>query len=265
MNNIISKDGTTIAYDKTGSGPALILVDGALCYRESGPNGALAEQLADQFTVFTYDRRGRGDSGDTLPYAVEREIEDIGALIQAAGGEAFLYGISSGAALALEAANAGLPVKKLAMYEAPFIVDDSRKPVPQTYVEELQELLKKDRRSASIKVFMKKAVGLPSKIVFLMPLMPAWRKLKNVAHTLPYDGIIVEKELTGKPFPFDRWTSLSTPVLVLDGEKSDDWMHNSAKALARHLPGAQHQTLGKQTHMVKPEVLAPVLKDFFTT
>lgn len=132
MSNVISKDGTTIAYDKIGNGPPLILVDGALCYRESGPNGPLASELKEHFTVFTYD-----------PYSVEREIE---ALINEAGGEAFLYGISSGAALALEAANAKLPIKKLALYEAPFIVDDSRNPVPEDYLDELRELFKENRR-----------------------------------------------------------------------------------------------------------------------
>lgn len=145
MSNVISKDGTTIAYDKIGNGPPLILVDGALCYRESGPNGPLASELKEHFTVFTYDRRRRGESTNTPPYSVAREIEDIEALINEASGEAFLYGISSGAALALEAINAGLSVKKLALYEAPFIVDDSRDPVPEDYLDELRELPKPHR------------------------------------------------------------------------------------------------------------------------
>lgn len=263
MSNVVSKDGTTIAYNKTGNGPPVILVDGALCYRESGPNEPLAGELKEYFTVFTYDRRGRGESTDESPYSVKREIEDIEALISEAGGEAFLYGISSGAALALEATNAGLPIKRLALYEAPFIVDDSRDPVAEDYLEELHELLATDSRSAAVKHFLKNAVGLPSIIVFFMPMMPAWSKMKSVAHTLPYDGIIVEKELAGKLFPPGRWGNIDLPVLVACGEKSHDWMQNSMQALARHLPNTTHKTLEGQSHIVKPKVLASVLKEFF--
>jgi pimeloyl-ACP methyl ester carboxylesterase len=262
MSTVVSKDGTTIAYNKIGSGPPVILVDGALCYRESGPNEPLAAELKDHFTVFTYDRRGRGESTDVQPYSVEREIEDIEALISEAGGEAYLYGISSGAALALEAANAGLSIKKLALYEAPFIVDDTRDPVSDNYLDKLRELLAADKRSAAVKHFMKNAVGLPSMMVFFMPLMPAWSKLKSVAHTLPYDAIIVEKEVAGKPFPVDRWDSVNIPTIVIDGEKSQPWMHNGMKSLAEHLH-ARYHTLEGQSHIVKPEVLAPVLNEFF--
>jgi pimeloyl-ACP methyl ester carboxylesterase len=126
MNKTVSRDGTPIAFDRSGKGPALILVDGALCYRASGPSRPMAAVLAEHFTVITYDRRGRGDSGDTAPYAVEREVDDLDALIKETGEAAFVFGVSSGAALALEAANRGLAIKKLALYEAPFIVDDSR-------------------------------------------------------------------------------------------------------------------------------------------
>src|SRR5271165_875630 len=152
MNKVTSKDGTPIAFDKIGQGPALILVDGALCYRASGPNGPLAAMLAPHFTVYTYDRRGRGDSGNTLPYAVEREVEDIDALIQEAGGSAFVYGISSGAALALEAANRGLAVKKLALYEAPFVVDSSRSPLPDDLVAQANRLIAANRRGDAVKL-----------------------------------------------------------------------------------------------------------------
>src|SRR6267154_4426106 len=144
MNKVLSKDGTSIAFDRSGQGPALILVDGALCYRASGPSKPLAALLVEHFTVFIYDRRGRGDSGDTAFYAVEREVEDIQALINEAGGSAFVYGVSSGAALALEAANHGLAIKKLALYEAPFIVDDSRPPIPKDFLAQLNNLISKD-------------------------------------------------------------------------------------------------------------------------
>src|SRR5260370_27506492 len=154
MKKVLSKDGTPIAFDRTGRGPAIILVDGALCYRASGPSGPVAALLAEKFTVFTYDRRGRGDSGNTPPYAVEREVEDIEALMNEAGGSAFVYGISSGAALALEAANHGLAIKKLALYEAPFIVDDSRPPIPKDYLVQLNDLISANRRGDAVKLLM---------------------------------------------------------------------------------------------------------------
>lgn len=190
-SNVVSSDGTIIAFDRSGEGPPIILVDGELCYRASGPNGPLAELLAPHFTVFTYDRRGRGDSGDTPPYAVDREVEDLEALINEAGGSAYVYGISSGAALALEAANRGLAIKKLALYEAPFVVDDSRPPVPEDYLPQVDKLIAADRRGDAVKLFMRKGVRVPAVFVTMMQFMPAWSKLKGVAHTLPYDAEIM--------------------------------------------------------------------------
>ena len=160
MHKTLSKDGTPIAYDRSGTGPPLIVVDGALCYRASGPSGPMAEALAEHFHVITYDRRGRGDSGDKAPYAIEREIEDIEALIREAGGDAFVYGVSSGAALALEAANCGLPITKLAVYEAPFIVDDSRPPLPEDFRAQLDEAIATGRRGDAVRLFMT-FVGVP--------------------------------------------------------------------------------------------------------
>lgn len=127
MRKALSKDGTAIAFDRIGNGPPVILIDGALCYRGMGQSGQLAKLLAQRFTVFTYDRRGRGGSGDTAPYDVEREIEDVAAILSEAGGTAFVWGMSSGAVRALEAANRFGGIRKLALYEAPFIVDDSRR------------------------------------------------------------------------------------------------------------------------------------------
>jgi pimeloyl-ACP methyl ester carboxylesterase len=262
MKIIHSKDGTSIALDQTGSGQPLILVDGALCSRSSGPNGPLAAQLSRRFAVFTYDRRGRGDSGEKKPYAIEREVEDIEALIREAGGSAYVYGISSGAALALEAANRLPGIKKLALYEAPFIVDNSRSPVPDNYSARLDELLAADRRGAAVKHFMRKGVGLPAMIVAMMPLMPAWSKLKAIAHTLPYDTILTVDYQRGKPLPAGRWNTVTVPTLVADGGKSEPWMRHAMQALAKALPNAEYRTLEGQTHIVKPEVLAPVLTDF---
>ncbi|MEX0762026.1 MAG: alpha/beta hydrolase [Dehalococcoidia bacterium] len=263
MNKVISKDGTALAFDRVGEGPPLILVDGALCYRASGPNGPLAALLAEHFTVFTYDRRGRGDSGDTAPYAIEREADDIAALIDEAGGSSYVYGISSGAALALEAANCGLAIKKLALYEAPFIVDDSRPPVPEDYVAQLNRLIASERRGDAVRLFMSKAVRLPGIIVFMMRFMPAWKKLKGVAHTLPYDAAVMGDGVGGRPLQAGRWDSVTVPTLVIGGGKSPAWMRNGVKALADALPKAQHRTLEGQTHLVKPKALAPVLVEFF--
>jgi pimeloyl-ACP methyl ester carboxylesterase len=260
----VSKDGTAIAFDRIGHGAPLILVDGALCSRAMGPSGPLAQLLAARFTVFTYDRRGRGDSGDTPPYSVDREVEDIGALIHEAGGAAYVYGISSGAALALEAANRLPGIKKLALFEAPFIVDGSRSPVSADYWARIGESIAAGRRSEAVKLFLK-AVGVPAIFVAAMPLMPAWSKLKAAAHTLPYDGAIVQDHQQGKPLPVGRWSSVTMPTLVLDGGKSPVWMRHATAALAMALPNSQYRTLKGQTHMVKPKAHAPVIAEFFDT
>jgi pimeloyl-ACP methyl ester carboxylesterase len=262
---VTSTDGTPIAFDRTGAGPPLILVDGALCDRAGSPNGALAELLADRFAVYTYDRRGRGASGDTGPYAVEREVEDIGALIEAAGGSAGLYGISSGAALALEAANRGLPVEKLALYEAPYVVDDSRPPLPADYPAQLDSLLASDRRGDAIRLFMTEGARVPRILVAMMRFMPAWTRMKQLAHTLRYDAAVMGDGQGGKPLPQDRWPAVIAPTLVLGGSRSPAWMRNAVQAVADRVPNAQHRTLDGQTHLVKAKVLAPVLSEFFAS
>lgn len=262
-SRVVSKDGTEIAYTRIGQGPVLILVDGALCYRASGPNGPLAERLSPYFTVYAYDRRGRGDSNETKPYAMEREVEDIAALIEEAGGSAYLYGISSGAALALEAAKRLSAVRKLVVYEAPFIVDDSRSPVPADYASTFEKLLAADRRGAAVKHFMRKGVGLPAIAMLMMPLMPAWSKLKAVAHTLPYDTLLTEGFQQGKPLPADYWSNATVPTLVVYGGKSPAWMQNGMRALAGALPQAELRVLPGATHLVKPRMLAPVMTEFY--
>ena len=264
MNKLTSSDGTTIAYDRVGSGPAVILVDGALCYRASGPSGPLAERLAEHFTVYTYDRRGRGDSGDTQPYAVEREVDDLESLVKEAGGSASVYGISSGAALALEAANRGLPIEKLALYEAPFIVDGTHTPRPDDYLATMDGLIAADRRGDAVKLFMR-TVGVPAIFITLMRIMPAWSKLKGVAHTLPYDFRVLGDTGSGRPLPAGRWANAPQPTLVMDGGKSPTWMRNGMRALADVLPNARYRTLNGQTHMLKPDAVAPVLVEFFAS
>jgi pimeloyl-ACP methyl ester carboxylesterase len=260
-NRVLSKDGTAIAFDRLGQGLPVILVDGALCYRGMGPSGPLAELLAQHFTVFTYDRRGRGESGDTAPYAVEREVEDIAALLGEAGGSAFVWGISSGAALALEAANRLAGIEKLALYEAPFIVDDSRSTTQDGWTR-IGEAVAADRRSDAVRLFMK-MVGVPDVFIALMRFMPVWSKLKSVAHTLPYDGALVQDNQRGAPLPAGRWASATMPTLVMDGGKSPAWIRNANRALASAVPNAQYRTLEGQSHMLNAKLHAPVLIEFF--
>ncbi|MEV5716285.1 alpha/beta hydrolase [Amycolatopsis mediterranei] len=262
MTTTTSADGTQIAYTRAGSGPALVLVDGAMCYRGSSPNDALAKELATHFTVYTYDRRGRGESADTGPYTVEREVEDVAALIKEAGGEAFLFGISSGAALALEAVNQGLPVTKLALYEPPFIVDGTRPRVPAAYAARLDQALKEGKRGKAVKMFMTEGVGLSGATVAMMRIMPFWAKLKRVAHTIPYDTALVIAHQAGEPLPA-AWPEVKVPALAIDGGRSPDWMRNGVASLAKVLPSAEYRTLPDQTHIVKAPALAPVLKEFF--
>lgn len=262
-SSVRSADGTRIAFTRVGQGPAVILVDGALCHRGFGPMGKVAAELKDRFTVFTYDRRGRGDSGDTSPYDPAREIEDLAALIEQAGGRAHVCGISSGAALALEAARHSLPIGRLALYEAPFIVDDSRAPVPDDYTAKLHEAISAGKPGTAVRHFMRN-VGMPAVMVAVMRFMPGWSKLKKVGHTLPYDAEFVDEFQKGNPLPAGRWTAVTVPTAVIDGGKSPDWMRNANAALAAAIPGSTYRTLPGQTHMVKADVLASALTQHFT-
>jgi len=265
MSTVTSADGTTIAFTRAGQGPALILVDGALCSRSFGPMPKLAAQLAPHFTVYTYDRRGRGASGDTPPYAPDRETDDIEALTAVAsetGGPVFLHGTSSGAALALEAAKRIPAIAKLAVYEPPFIVDGSRSPIPDGYLAELRRLVAGGRRGDAVKMFMR-FVGTPAIFTAVMPLTPVWPKLKAVAPTLPYDIEIMQDHQRGAPLEDAEWALVKVPVLVAAGGKSPAWMANATRALADALPDARYRTLPGQNHMVKPQAIAPVLTEFF--
>jgi len=263
MTSVRSKDGTTIAFERTGSGPPLILVDGALCWRESGPARKVAAALADRFTVITYDRRGRGESGDTPPYSVQREVEDIEALLAEAGGRAHACGFSSGGVLAMEAARAGAAIDRLVVYEAPFIVDDSRPPVSSRYVPELNELLAAGRRGDAVKLFMR-LVGMPKILLAVSPLFPGWGKLKGVAHTLPYDAACMGDTQAGRPLEAAHWGAVTVPTLVMVGGKSPAWMANGMRSLAELLPDGRLQVLEGQTHMVKAKALAPAVKPFLS-
>jgi len=261
MNKVVSKDGTEIAYEKTGDGFPLILVGGGLSDRSAW--APLATLLAPHFRVFAYDRRGRGDSGDAAPYAVEREVEDIQALIAEAGGSAFVFGHSSGAVLALDAAARGLDVPKLALYEPPFMIDKSRPPLPKDYREHLGELLTSGRRGEAVVYFMTIAVGVPPEVVAQMRQSPTWARLENAAHTLVYDQTIMDNSTTGTSLPAARWTTATMPVLVVDGGASPAWRRNAVQALVDLLPSAKRFSLEGQTHRIDSAILAPVLVEFF--
>jgi pimeloyl-ACP methyl ester carboxylesterase len=263
MNTVRSADGTTIGYTQAGQGPPLILVDGAMCSRSFGPMPKLAAQLAPHFTVFSYDRRGRGDSGDTLPYAPDREVEDLEALVALAGDSVFVHGTSSGSALALEAAKRIPAITKLAVYEPPFIVDGSRSPMPDGYLDELKGLVSAGRQGDAVKMFMR-FVGTPAFAIAVMGIMPVWSKLKAVAHTLPYDIELIQDHQRGLPFTAAQWADVKAPTLVAVGGKSPAWMANGTRALADALPDATYRTLPGQNHMVKAQAIAPVLTEFFS-
>ena len=254
----ISKDGTRIVYDQSGSGPLLILVDGALCSRAFGPMPKLARLLTGNFTVITYDRRGRNESSDTQPYAPERELEDLEALINTNGGSAFITGFSSGAALALSAAAHGLNITKLALYEPPFMVDEGQRP-PSDSLQRLQAMIAENRRADAVKFFMKDMVGVPAMIVFIMKLTSVWSKLKNVAHTLPYDVAI----LGDFSLPREKAASVKIPALISGGDKSQATLQQAVKRLSEVMPHSELKILKGQTHNVAAKAIAPVLIDFF--
>lgn len=257
MEKVRSKDGTAIGFDRSGSGPAVILVCGGSVDRSS--NAGVAALLAKDFTVFNYDRRGRGDSGDTQPYAIQREVEDLGAMIAAAGDSAGVYGTSSGAALALEAAASGRPITKLALWEPPFILEGTRPLPPADQARHYRELVAAGRRGDALEFFMVKVVGLPPEFAAQMRNSPYWAVGEGLAHTLAYDA-----EIMGDySIPTKRAAAVKARTLVLDGGASPDWLHQSADAVAKAIPGAKRGTLAGQEHNVAPDVVAPALAEFF--
>lgn len=260
MNEVNSQDGTKIAFDQVGQGPAVVLVCGGSVDRMS--NAPLAAALADHFTVYNFDRRGRGDSGDTPPYAVEREVEDIAAVIDAAGGSAFLYGISSGAALALEATRM-LPnkVKKLALYEPPYIVGDSRPRPPPNTAEIYNDFVSSGRRGDAAEYFMVQVVGLPAEFAAQARNAPWWPAQEALAHTLAYDATI----MGDYSLPAAHAAAVTTPTAVIAGGATWEWMRTTAQALAAAMPHAEYRVLDGQEHNVDPAVLAPALANFFNS
>jgi pimeloyl-ACP methyl ester carboxylesterase len=259
-----SADGTQIAYESVGAGPALVVVEGALCHRAMGGYKILSSVLAEHFTVTGYDRRGRGESGPgDSAYEVQREVEDLIAVLEAAGPDVYVFAASSGAALALEAARQGVAMRSLAVYEAPFIVDDTHAPNDLDLPERIEALVAQDRRGEAVKTFMK-VVGVPAPMVALMPLFPMWKGLKAVAHTLAYDFRIVLPFEQAKPLPTGHYASVKVRTLVIAGGKSPEYLRNAQAAIAEQVPGARLETLPGQTHMIKAKATVPALLEHFT-
>jgi pimeloyl-ACP methyl ester carboxylesterase len=258
MDHVISKDGTDLAVDRLGDGPPVVLVCGGSTDRMA--NAGLAAALASDFTVYNYDRRGRGDCGDAAQYAVEREIEDIAAVIEAAGGSAHLDGTSSGAALAMEAAASGVPIRKLAMWEPPYSVQ-GRLDLPDDTASVSRELVAAGRRGDAVEYFMLKVVGLPEEFAAAARQAPWWKDQEAIAHTLAYDATV----MGDYTIPTERAKAVSVPTIILDGGASFGFLHETADALAELIPNAQRRTLEGQEHNVDPEVMAQALKQFFAS
>lgn len=257
MPTVSSADGTTIAYTSIGSGAPLILVDGAMCYRGAGPMDALAAALRDEFTVYTYDRRGRGESGDTLPYAVEREVEDLRAIVARSGGGAGVCAISSGAALALATAAVEAGITGLALYEPPFLAEVADEVPIKEYSEQLAALLDAGRRDDAVALFLTR-VGVPEPVISAMRAQPGFARMTAIAPTLGYD----DQVLGGGRVPRELAPAIRVPALFLTGDASPPGLQAATRAAADAFPGAAFRELAGQTHDVSPAALAPVLVEF---
>ena len=254
METLTSADGTTIAFDQIGAGPPLVLVSGAACDR--AVDAGIADGLAAHFTVLNYDRRGRGDSTDTLPYAVEREVEDLEILLAAAGGSAVVVGLSSGAVLAAHAAAAGLPIGRLVMWEPPFRLDAAGQQAAREYAERTRALLAEGRRGDALELFMT-VVGMPAEAIAGMRRSPYWAQGEGLAPTLAYDAAV----LGDGSIPRERFAAITVPTAVFTGGGSPDWFRAAGKAAAAAIPGATYRELPGQTHDVAPDALAAAVHE----
>lgn len=253
----VSRDGTRIAYDVVGRGPALVVVNGALGFRGMSFAKQLVKEFAKHFTVIDYDRRGRGESGDGSSYTVTREIEDLEALIRAVGEPCYVFAQSSGAALALRAAARGVPMKALVAYEPPYMIGDAATPRLTEYRERVTALIAEGRRDDAVKLFMV-TVGVPRFFVALMRLFPFWKDMRAAAHTLPYDAAI----MGGFEFPAGDLKAIGVPVVAVAGERTVPALKQAAQAVADAVPGAEHRVAPKMSHAIKPAVLAPLVRSW---
>ncbi|MFF0568969.1 alpha/beta fold hydrolase [Streptomyces sp. NPDC004041] len=261
---VVSADGTEIAFEQSGSGPAVVLVASALADRSD--TARLAALLARHFTVINYDRRGRGASGDAPAYAPGREIEDIAALVEHVGGSASLFGSSSGAVLALRAAAAGVNVERLALYEPPFVVAEGDDGPPRDLAQQISAMLAEGRRSDAVRYFMTRVQGMPGIAVFFMKLMPKmWANLTELAGTLPYDIAVMGDTQQGKPLDTEEWKGVAVRTRVLTGGKSPAAFRRAALAVTEILPQADHRTLPGLNHgavVMAPKKIAPEIIEF---
>lgn len=259
----VSADGTVIAFSAWGRGEPLIIIDGATAFPAINPtNEQLGRLLADEFRTYAYDRRGRGGSTDTAPYAIAREIEDLAALIEAAGAPATVFGWSSGGVLALDAAAAGLPITRLVLFEPPFVVDDSRPPLPADYVQRLDAAVAAGRPGDAAALFLTAAVGMPADGVDGVRNSPFWPTMEAVAPTISYDGRIMGTTMSGNPLPTDRWAEVKVPTLVMHGDGTFPFIVAGCRALAGLLPTATLRAVPGEQHDASAEVLAAALRDF---
>jgi pimeloyl-ACP methyl ester carboxylesterase len=262
MEKVTSRDGTPIAFDRLGDGPPVIVVCGAMCDRAL--MSPTAEELARHFTVFNYDRRGRGDSRDTTPYAVQREIEDIDALVAEAGGTAYVYGHSSGAGLVLHAAAHGLPITRIVVHDPPYVPDgEEERRISREYGENLKAMLSEGRCGDAVELFMT-MVGMPQEMVEGMRYTPRWAELEAMAPTLAYDSEVMGDVGREGTIPIDMAGRVRVPSLVLTGGADYPWMIDVGRRLADAMPNGRHRVLEGQEHTVPPEVLVPVLEGFFS-
>jgi pimeloyl-ACP methyl ester carboxylesterase len=260
MPQVVSKDGTEIAYKVQGTGPAIVLVDGALCSMQAGPTPELLPSLSQHFTVYAYDRRGRGESTDTMPYFVEKEIEDLEAIFEVAGKDACVCGISSGGALALYAVAAGLRPKKLLLFETPFtIIDDTDRKLPADPVGDLENMLAQNRRGDMVSYFMTQLIGVPGIFMTAMKtvMRKNWNSTRSLAHTLPYDIRILDQ--TKFKIPAEAAQQINVPCTILYGSKTAPILRKSAEALVQAIPNAQLAVVEGQSHMIKARTMVPAL------
>jgi pimeloyl-ACP methyl ester carboxylesterase len=260
MPTVTSADGTAIAYERSGSGPAIVLVDGALCHRAGGPMRPLAAALAGDFTVYAYDRRGRGDSGDTQPYALQREVDDLRAVVDvaaAAGGSVALYGISSGAALSLHTAAVDARISAMVLYEPPYVASANPAIATGEYRTALDAALAAGRRGDAVALFLEQ-VGVPAPMVDGMRSGPGWPAMEAIAPTLAYDDTVI----TGGRVPYEQAKTVDVPVLVLAGDASPQIMREAAEAAAGALPHGSYGTLADQTHDIAAQAIAPAITEF---
>lgn len=257
MGIVVSNDGTRIDFETSGSGPALVLVPGALGYKDFPYLRKFAAEFAREFQVFAYDRRGRGGSTDTQPFSVQKEVDDLVAVCRAAGGSPIVVGISSGAALALEAAAAGAPMGRVVAFEPPYMVGSHRRPEHARYETEVTGFIARNDRDGALKLFMR-TVGVPAFFLLLMRIMPFWKGLRRAAHTLPYDAAV----MNGFELPSARFAAIRVPTLVAAGGKSPANLKAGARAAAQAVHQAQFVEIPNQSHAIKASALVPIVRRF---